>query len=125
MAGKQTVMICDDEPDLLRMYSVALKKHYQVITAASGRDCIEKYMAYTLKGKKIDILLLDYRLGDMTGDDVACRIRDLDGTKTILLTAFELEREKVDELTTSNCIAGMIRKPVTMKPLLEKLQSFD
>jgi DNA-binding response OmpR family regulator len=125
MGGKRTVMICDDEPDLLRMYSVALKKHYHVLTADSGRDCMEKYMAHTLKGKKIDILLLDYRLGDTTGCDVACKIRELDGTKTILLTAFELEREKVNELTVNNCIAGMIRKPVTMKTLLEKLQSVD
>lgn len=115
-------MICDDEADLLRMYATALKKHYHVITADSGRACIEKYMDHTLRGKKIDVLLLDYKLGDSTGDDVACKIRELDGTKTILLTAYELEREMVGDLKSRNCIVDLVSKPVSMKVLFDRVQ---
>ena len=122
MEKRRTVMICDDEVDLLRMYATALKKHYHVLTADSGRACIEKYMEYTLRGKKIDVLLLDYRLGDSTGDDVACKIRELDGTKTILLTAYDLERETVGDLKSRNCIVDMVSKPVSMKALFDRVQ---
>jgi len=119
---KRTVMICDDEADLLKIYSAALKKHFNVLTVDSGRACIEKYMDYTLRGKKIDVLLLDYRLGDIRGDDVACKVRELDGTKIILISAYELEKEKIDELKASNCIVDSIIKPVSLKALLEKVE---
>lgn len=119
---KKTVMICDDEADLLKIYSAALRKHFNVLTVNSGRSCIEKYMDYTLRGKKIDVLLLDYRLGDILGDDVACKVRELDGTKTILISAYELGKEKLDELKASNCIVDSIIKPVGLKALLEKVQ---
>ena len=122
MQDRPTVLICDDETDLLAMYAAALKKRYNVLTASSGKGCVEKYMEHTLHGKKIDVLLLDYRLGDTTGDDVACKIRDLDGTKTILISAYEIERGKVDELKAGSCIVDMISKPVSMKVLVEKVQ---
>jgi hypothetical protein len=36
MESKQTtVMICDDEADLLKAYATALKKRYNVLTAAT------------------------------------------------------------------------------------------
>lgn len=119
---KRTVMICDDEADLLKIYSAALKKHFNVLTVDSGKACIEKYMDYTLRGKKIDVLLLDYRLGDIRGDDVACKVSELDGTKIILISAYELEKEKIDELKSSNCIVDSIIKPVSLKALLEKVE---
>lgn len=36
MESKQTtVMVCDDEADLLKVYATALKKRYNVLTAAT------------------------------------------------------------------------------------------
>ena len=122
MEGRPTVLICDDEPDLLAMYAVALKKHYNVLTASSGKACIEKYMEQTLRGKKIDVVLLDYRLGDGMGDDIACKLRELDGAKTILISAYDLEKKKVDELKASNCIVDVMIKPVSLKALMEKVR---
>lgn len=122
MDGKPTVLVCDDEADLLTMYAAALKKHYDVLTASSGKACIEKYMEQTLRGKKIDVVLLDYRLGDSTGDNIACKLRQLNGAKTILISAYDLERKKVDELKARDCIVDILIKPVSLKVLLEKVQ---
>ena len=41
---KKTVMICDDEPDLLQLFGLALKPKYNVILVGSGEDCIDKYI---------------------------------------------------------------------------------
>jgi DNA-binding response OmpR family regulator len=79
-------------------------------------------MQYTLHGKRIDVMLLDYRLDDSTGDDIACKLRDLDGTKIIMMISYDLEREKVDTLKTSNCIVEMLVKPVSVKALIERVQ---
>jgi DNA-binding response OmpR family regulator len=70
----------------------------------------------------VDILLLDYRLGDATGDDVASKIRDLDGTKTILISGYELERERVNELNACYRIVDLVHKPVSIKILMERVQ---
>ena len=103
-------MICEDEQDLLTIYSTAFKSRYNVLAVNSGRACIEKYMDQKLRGKRIDLLLLDYRLGDMLGDDVACKISELDGTKTILISAYELDNEVINNLKQRSCIVEMIKK---------------
>lgn len=66
MYRKKTIIICDDEIDLLEMFQVALSREYETLTIDSGKDYIEKYFEEKkVKNKKIDILLLDYKLGDM------------------------------------------------------------
>ena len=66
MYRKKTIIICDDEIDLLEMFQVALSREYERLTVDSGKDCIDKYFEEKkVKNKKIDILLLDYKLGDM------------------------------------------------------------
>jgi DNA-binding response OmpR family regulator len=119
---KKTVMICDDEVDLIKRYSAALKKYFNVLTVDSGIGCIEKYMESILRGKKIDVLLLDYRLDDIWGDDVVRKVCELDGTKIILLSAFELEKDKIDQLKASNCIVDSMIKPAGLKTLFENVQ---
>jgi DNA-binding response OmpR family regulator len=66
-------------------------------------------------------MLLHYRLGDSLGDDIACKIRDLDGTKIIMISAYDLEREKVDALKTCDCIIDMMVKPVSLKALIDSV----
>lgn len=114
-------MICDDEEDLLLVYSNFLKRKFNVITATSGEACLALYKDERKLGKKIDVLLLDYKLGDMLGDKVACQIRELDGTKTILLSAYEIDEKLLDELKQRNCIVDRMKKPVSLVLLSEKV----
>jgi hypothetical protein len=41
--GKKTIIICDDEIDLLEIFQVALSREYETLTADSEKDCIVKY----------------------------------------------------------------------------------
>ena len=66
---KKTIMICEDDRDLLRVYMLALRSKYEIIGAISGKECLTKYSEIRKKGKTIDALLLDYSLGDTTGDE--------------------------------------------------------
>lgn len=122
MEHERTILICDDEEDLVSVYASALRNQYRILTASSGKACVEKYMEQMLHGKKIDMMLLDFRLGDSTGDDIACKIRELDGTKVILITAYDLEREKVRELKRKGCIVDLITKPIGLNALIEKVR---
>ena len=106
-----TVMICEDQADILRVYSNFLKKKFNVITADSGETCLNLYSRELHNGKKIHVLLLDYRLRDMLGDRVACKIRGMDGTKTILITAFEIDEKLMEDLKHRDCIALHLKNP--------------
>src|ERR687898_2029516 len=116
-------MVCDDDQELLRLFQLALEPIYDVLPVSSGKACLDKYNEEKNKGNKIDVLLLDYRLGDMTGDDVACKIRDLDGTYTILMSAFELEKEVISQLETRKCIVHMVSKPISIHSLEKMVES--
>jgi CheY-like chemotaxis protein len=96
------VMVCDDDQELLRLFQLALEPIYDLLQVSFVKECLAKYTEEKNRGNKIDVLLLDYRLGDMTGDDVACKIRDLDDTNTILMSAYELEKEIISHLRIRN-----------------------
>jgi CheY-like chemotaxis protein len=122
MSSLKTVMICDDEVDLLYLFKSALEPTYHVLAVESGRDCIEKFVEEKQKGKKVDVLLLDYKLGDMLGDIVACKIHELNGVKIFLISAYELDRAVVDHLMERRCIIGVMRKPIRMSIMIKELE---
>ena len=74
---KKVVMVCEDEQELLELYSKVLELRYDVIKVCSGYECINKYLERKTKGSTIYLLFLVYKLGDMLGDAVAKKIKEL------------------------------------------------
>ena len=61
--GQQTLMLVDDEQDILDTGKRYLQRHgYRVITAENGREAINRY-----KKHMIDMVVLDVGLPDMNG----------------------------------------------------------
>lgn len=120
--NRKTVMICDDEVDLLNMYKTALERTYDVIVVDSGEQCIERYVAEKKLGTKIHVLLLDYKLGDMLGDIVACKIKELNGVKTLLVSAYDLDEKMTQDLIAKRCIVGTVKKPLRLPLLLRQVE---
>ena len=116
---KKTVMICDDEQDLLQVFELALESKYNVILASSGKDCIDRFIEEKNRGNKIHLILLDFRLGDMFGDSVARTIKQYNGTKIILISAYDLDSALVKELEENNHIANYIKKPIQIDDLID------
>ncbi len=122
VSNRRTVMICDDEADLLYLFKSVLEPSYHVLAVESGRGCIEKFIDEKKKGKNVDVLLLDYKLGDMLGDVVACKIHELNGVKIFLISAYELEQAVVNHLIERRCIVGVMRKPLRMSAMLKEVE---
>jgi response regulator RpfG family c-di-GMP phosphodiesterase len=118
-AEKKTVMICDDERDLLELFGLVLQSKYNVILVSSGEDCIEKFIDEKSRGNKIHLILLDYRLGGMFGDSVARKIKEYNGTKIILISAYDLDDEILKDLEENNYIAKFVEKPILINSLIE------
>ena len=116
---KKTVMICDGERDLLELFGKALQTKYNVILVSSGEDCIDKYIDEKNQGNKIHLILLDYRLGGMFGDSVARKIKEYNGTKIILISAYDLDDVLVKDLEQNKYIAKYVEKPIHLTNLRE------
>jgi len=122
-AKKKTIMICDDEPDLRLLFGQILGSKYNVILVESGENCIEKYIEEKSRGNKIHLILLDYKLGDMLGDSVARTIKEHNGTRIILISAYDLDDTLVKDLEESRYIVKYIEKPIHMANLVEIVAS--
>ena len=87
------VLIVDDEKDVTEELGVMLKKKgFEVVTANSGKEALEK-----VKEEKPDVVLLDVMMPDMSGWDVCKKIKEDDATKdipVIMLTILFGEEEK-------------------------------
>ena len=63
----------------------------------------------------------------MSGDDLACKIRELRGENTILISAYELEGNMVTNLKQkkNNCIVvDSIRKLVSLTLLMGRIEQY-
>ena len=73
------IMAVDDEESILELIRAVLEaENYEVITAGSGDECLEK-----LKTVKPDLILLDMMMPGMSGREVCEKIRADPKTKSL------------------------------------------
>ncbi len=70
MSDNATVLIVDDEPSITDLYALRLKGEYDVRTAYGGEEALEKVDG------DVDVVLLDRRMPDLSGDEVLERIEE-------------------------------------------------
>jgi CheY-like chemotaxis protein len=115
-------MICEDDPDLLNLFGMAFRSKYNLILVSSGKDCIERFIEEKNHGNRIHLILLDYRLRDIPGDSVARKIKEYNGTKIILITAYSLDDALLDELEDRKCIVKYVKKPIYLRNLIKLVE---
>lgn len=85
------VLIVDDEEQITDLYCNHLKELYDVRKGYSGKEAIEKV------DETVDVVLLDRRMPDVSGDEVLKRIRAKDfDCQVVLVTAVDPEADIVD-----------------------------
>ncbi|REK68253.1 MAG: DNA-binding response regulator [Brevibacillus sp.] len=84
-----TILIVDDEPQILEILSSYLTKEgYHVMTAENGRDALELADA-------ADLIVLDLMLPDIDGEDVCREIRKTSRVPILMLTAKSGESDRI------------------------------
>lgn len=121
MAAKR-IMVVDDEPDILESVSAALEKEgYDVVTAGDGRECLRKLE----RGKKPDLILMDFFMPGMSGREAIERIRrdpKFGGVKIVYMTVAEFRErglQSIRDLGVKCCI----NKPISVEDLIKKVGS--
>ena len=106
------------------MFTIRLQENYVVLTAKSGEECIKIYLDAKHSGKKIDLILLDYKLGDTTGYHVAHKIKELNDVKIIMITAYEVNHDIIRELENNELVVDIVQKPVDIDSLTAKITQY-
>ncbi|PSQ44704.1 DNA-binding protein [Halobacteriales archaeon SW_7_68_16] len=86
-----TILVVDDEDDLVDLYELQLESEYNIRTAYGGEEALEKI------DSEVDLVLLDRRMPDLSGDEVLKRIRVEEyDCLVVMLTAVEPDFDLVD-----------------------------
>ena len=120
---RKSILVCDDESDLLLMFQIHLESQYNVLTVVTGKECIDRVSELKKKNEMIDLILLDYKLGDINGENVARRIRETEkNIKILMITAFELDDHIVKNMIQNRYIDDIINKPIQLEELSKKIE---
>ena len=88
---EKTILVVDDDPATLELVSAFLRGQYNVLTANSGTQALQR--SKNCKGE-IDLLLTDFSMAGMTGIELATQIT--------------LERPAIQVLLMSGFTGGML-----------------
>ncbi len=114
MNDKTTILVVDDNEDLLETFAMILKRRgYDVQTACDGSIAVDKF-----KEQNFDITLMDIVMPEMNGVDAFKKIREIQpDASIILMTAYsdeELVRSAIDQGVTL-----IIQKPIRIDSLIK------
>jgi two-component system, OmpR family, KDP operon response regulator KdpE len=116
-ARRTRVLIVEDEPALLRALRIDLRaRGYEVLTAATGRDALDRAAA-----RPPDAVLLDLGLPDGDGTDVIRRLRGWSSAPVIVLSGRASAQDKIGALDAG--ADDYVTKPFSMEELLARLRA--
>lgn len=116
-AKKTTVVIADDDPQLLRLMARNLEfEDYEVLTASDGEVALEVIARHVP-----DLVLLDVMMPRMDGFTVCQRVREFSAVPIIIVTARGQDHDKVKGLDLG--ADDYLTKPFSIDELLARVRA--
>ncbi len=120
MKDRKSLLVVDDDPDLLKMLKLRLESEgYDFLSATDGQEMLE-----IVKLKKPDAILLDIMLPKVDGYSALREMRkesEFRDIPVIILTG--KEKNKMNDLFALEDIAYFVEKPFEAVDLLGKIRS--
>ncbi len=116
MARKLSVLLVDDDPQLIRLVRANLEPDYRVLSAADGASALG-----ILEQEVPDLVILDIMLPGMDGYALCQRVREISSVPIIMLTAKVEDVDKVKGLKLG--ADDYITKPFNVQELLARVEA--
>jgi len=116
MVFQHSIAIVEDEEDILTLFTEIIRENgYPVIGFANPNSFVEYIRIYR---DEIDLILIDYKLPQMTGCELAEKIVEIDPRiKMILITAY-------DDIVNNTLNLELIRKPIKIIELVQIINRY-
>ncbi len=120
MADRPHILIVEDERDLSDLLVYNLKRAgYSTATAAGGRAALD-----TVARHAPDLILLDIMIPELSGTEVAARLRAEPASASIPIIMLTAKGEETDQIVGLKVGADdYITKPFSMKVLLARIEA--
>jgi len=117
--GAETIIIVDDEPDILDIGQNTLEQFgYTVLMARSGEEAVE---AYTRRGKEIDLVILDLGMPGMGGEKCLQELLRMNPSVKVLIASGYAATQTVQGILEAGA-TGFMAKPYRLEDMLKKVR---
>lgn len=117
--GTETILVVDDEPTIVQLGEKILTAlGYKTLAACSGDEACRIFQE---SAGEIDLVILDFVMPGMSGEETFNRLREIDPHVRVLLSSGYSREDKPQALITQG-IQGFIQKPYFMKDLADAVQ---
>lgn len=120
MSRKTTILVVDDEPDIVRVVTRIMEScGYQVITAQDGFEALSAAQA-----DKPDVIILDLNLPGMNGFEVCHRLRSSEATRAIPIVMMTAAYVSIDDARRGHTSGAdeYVVKPFLREVLIHNVQ---
>jgi CheY-like chemotaxis protein len=117
LSSQQSIMVVDDEPYIVGMMEILLKRHgYSVF---GFNDPLAALGCFELEKEKFQLIISDIRMPAMNGYELIRKVRILKPEiKVILLSAFDINPHDFSKVLPSIKIDGFVSKPISNKEII-------
>lgn len=119
LGGTETILVADDDEGIRRMTRSSLERFgYKVLLARDGAEAVEAYKA---NAELIDVVLLDWAMPVMNGEEALRQILASNPEAKVLLSSGYAETETMQRIG-AGALAGFLQKPYTTTQLASCLR---
>jgi DNA-binding NtrC family response regulator len=114
MNDKPTILVVDDNQDLLETFAMILKRRgFSVQTAGNGLSAVDKF-----KEQSFDVTLMDIVMPEMNGVDAFKKIKEIQPEAPIILMTAYSDEELIQNARNEG-VCQIIHKPIRIDQLIE------
>jgi len=116
---KARILVVDDEPTNIEIIQGYLEKEYDIVSASSGKEALEK-----ISKEKPDVVLLDIMMPELSGYEVCAKLKKDESTRfipVVIVTALSDIEDKIEAIEAG--ADDFLTKPINSMELVTRVRS--